>query len=130
MATFTAYWSSYRDGSRVEDQAVLFDAETGTSDGEWIDMAGVEEASYEVKGITTGTVNWYGSNAYTAPAVDDDTEDQYGIATNTSTLVKSMTADGKFTIPYYLMPRWVRMNISAASSISLTVNLKRVKHSS
>lgn len=128
MATFTAYHTAYRGGSRVEDYATLYSAETGTDDGEWIDMKGVDEAHYEIKGITTGTLDWYGSNASTAPDVTDDTENQYGIATNVTTLVKSMTADGKFVIPSYLMPRWVKLTITDATSISLTVNLKRVKH--
>ena len=127
MATFTGYFSAYKGGSRIEDYAQLLTAETSNAAGEWIDMQGVTHASYEIKGVGSGTISFWGSNAITAPLTTDDTEDQYGILTSGATLVKTAGADGIFNIPSYLMPRWVRMELAASSS-TCTVNLKRVRY--
>lgn len=128
MATFTARHTAYRGGTRVEDYAQLYSGQAVVAAGEWIDMKGATHASYEIKGITTGTVAFWGSNASSAPTTTDDTEDQYGINTSGATLVKTMTADGIFNVPSYLMPRWIRAEVTVATTIDLTVNLKRVRY--
>ena len=128
MATFTVGSTQMkRVGARVEETSALYTDKTTTDNGEWIDMSGVEYCNYVVNGITTGTVVFNGWNGSTAPAATEHGEPALGIASSESTLVSSLTADGVICFPHYAIFRFMKCRISVATTITLDVDMKRVR---
>ena len=131
MATFVTNHVSHKQaGSRVEETAALYTdyATAATEDGEWIDMSGVESASYVINGITTATVSFGGWNGATAPAASVHGEAIYGIATSVGTPVASMTADGVITFKQSSIFRFMKAYVSAATTLTLDVDMKRIRY--
>jgi hypothetical protein len=118
MATWTGYHTAYRGGTRVEEITNLYTAKTTTDNGEWLDMAGVKSFNVQVDGITTGTVNLRMWNGATAPAATEHGE----------LLKTALTADGTWTVDEHEVPRYAKVYISVSTTISLLVNVKRVRH--
>jgi hypothetical protein len=52
--------------------ATLYNAEIGTSDGEWFDVRGMDLWSIDISGINGETLELYGSNAAIKPADNVD----------------------------------------------------------
>ncbi len=101
------------DKKRVEGQttikATLIDSAVATGDGEWINIEGMNYYSTHVSGITTATVQVFGSNKATIPDNTDD-EEQLGV---------DITADG---IQEYSVPlRWIKAKVSAWTAGTIIV---------
>ena len=114
MPTFTSDWSNVKTSQR-EKRATLYSGETGTDDGEWLDMSGVESVNLEVNGITTGTLTASGSNDATIPANSAD-----------HTTIGTITADGFLSYQQHQIPRWMKFHITVATTIALNADIKIV----
>jgi len=127
-STRTGYHSAYRGGVRVEERIHLYTNHTTTDTGTWIDMSGVESCNYEVNGITTGTLLFHGSNETSDPGTSVHAQDLYGITTDGAAFVKTMTADGLISFPQHMIYRWMKVRVSVATTITLDIILKMVRH--
>jgi len=114
--------------TRAEELVPLYTDHTTTDNGDWISMAGVEYVNYVVNGITTGTVLFRGWNGATEPAATEHGEAVYGVATDGSTLVATLTADGTISFSGSQIYRWMKVYISVATTITLDVDMKRVRY--
>ena len=124
----TRHNSPKRVGSMITDTAPLYTNATGLDDGEWIDMAGVESCTYVINGITTGTVLFTGWNGSATPAATEHGEVILGHVG--SGLLNGRTDDGVILFRRHQIFRFMKCRITSATTITLDVDLKRVRYSS
>jgi hypothetical protein len=90
----------------------IYTSKTTTDNGVWMDSRDWDRVSICVDGITTGTVAIVGSNAPAKPAAT-----VHGEAVHAA-----LTADG-FAYVTDKMPRWFKVYITVATTISLNVDI-------
>ena len=98
----------------IEDHGHLLVGVTATGDGEWFDCQGVKELNILVAGLTTGTVQLIGSNATKIPA--DSTH---------GTTIKTTTTNKQLGLKAEEIPRWAKVRVSAYTSGTINVSVKR-----
>lgn len=89
--------------------STIFDAETGTSDGEWQDTAGYEAMSFEVSGINGETLQIRASNQ---PEMLTPADDGAQLGSN-------ITADGIYSIVTPVVQVKVMITVGGAGSVSV-----------
>lgn len=109
------------------DQVIrVYKAATAVNAGKWIDVRGVESAYFQIRGITTGTVQVWGIN----PDIDDNgtLEARPADETGAVQIGSDITADGVVKFDRHELPAFIKFKISVATSISLDVVGRVLRH--
>ena len=111
-ATQSATVTQRVNGNTIVSIELLGAGHVATTDGTWFDIHGLREYAIEASGITTGTIQLYGSNATTRP-VDGTDGVQLG---------SNITANGlkQFTTPL----RWIKAKVSAWTAGTIKATLQ------
>ena len=93
--------------------AKLIDSAVATTDGEWIDIRGLQNYNIHITGITTGTVQIYGSNTDAKPANNVD-----HILLTTASTADEMKSFADTNV------RWIKAKVSAWTTGTFDVILE------
>jgi hypothetical protein len=103
----------------------FFKGQTTTDAGSWVKMAGADYAKFQIRGITTGTLQIWGIN----PDVTDEGEQEVLPTDETGAIQmgSNITADGIVEFEGKELMAYMKVKITVATSIDLDViaNVKR-----